>query len=144
MPLHTRVPPIKRLYDLPFTHAVAVAMMVSALNSIIYYEALGPISSSLLGFFAIAGGFLVLIGLQWRGEAAFSYIVERTGQYLCAGAWLINLYVLWALAASPLAFMTPLILLGATVFRIIGLGRDLDIVEMIQRQRIEKARGDNE
>lgn len=143
MPLHTKVKARRRVLHYPFTHAVPVAMFFSAVNASLYFETLGPISTGLLLLFAGAGCLMVIAGLQWRGDAAASYIIERTGQSICIGAWIINFYLLWLLSATPLAFMTPLIFIVASVLRIVSLRRDINLVEKVQRARIEKARGES-
>lgn len=140
MPYHTVAPAKSRILEYPFSHAVPLAMVSSALNSTLFFHGLGWITGAILLIFSLFGAITVLTGLQWRGNAGAGYIIERTGQYMCSGAWLTNFYVLWTLGSSPLGFFTSAALLIATVARIFNLNRKVDMVNSAQRERIREAR----
>lgn len=140
MPYHTAEPTKSRILEYPFSHAVPLAMVSSALNSVLFFHGLGWVTETILLAFSLFGAITVLTGLHWRGDAGVGYIIERTGQYICSGAWLTNFYVFWTLGASPLGFFTSAVCLIATVARIFNLNRKIDVVNASQRERIREAR----
>lgn len=144
MNLNDSVPVRHRIRDMPYTYAVPVAMFFSAINAAIYFDAVGVLASAMLVLLAIVGSLTVLVGLKWRGKAVVSYIIERTGQYLCLGAWLVNFYIIWFLAAPVFSFATPAIFFIATVLRIMILSGKINMIEEVQRAHINEVRGDEE
>ena len=107
-----------RVKDYPFTHAVALGMLISA---IIFAWSWGidPVGSYMglvLVSFAAPATLLILLGLQWRGQVIIGYGIEQTGHWLAVGAWAVNLWLLIGLGATS-TLVTPLIFAIAHALR---------------------------
>lgn len=134
----------ERVKDFPFTHATALGLL---LNAIILVFAIGgsPTGSGMiywLVFFAILAAGHILVGLQWKGTVVMGYGVELTGHWLALGAWLIDLWILFMLGAY-VNMTTPLLFMAAHSIRAIRLGKDMNHIRYIMREKAKQV-GDSQ
>lgn len=120
---------LARLVERPYSHAMAIYLMVTGLNSWLFFGGVaGPFPVLLVAIFGVAGAPLVIAGLQWRGSTVTALNLERTGQIFTAGAWVTYFYILMVLGSSPFGFLAPALFFVATGLRVFGLSKRLRTV----------------
>lgn len=116
---------VTKVFEVPFLHAIAIAMIGSGLGVL---NTLGPAPAGkysvlALCVLAVLAGLTIIVGIHWRGTNFMSNAIERTGHVLGAGVWVLDALIIASMTGWSFALVTPVALLLASIVRIIKLSK---------------------
>lgn len=114
------------LFSFPYTHAVSVAMVSSALSLLVVTgpSPVGAKTTAMIVAAAVTSALLILLGLQWRGSVFTARGIEMFGHILGCGVWLLDTAVIFDLigfSGYGLALVTPAVFSVAAAVRAVML-----------------------
>lgn len=135
----------KRVHDFPFTHAIALAMVFSAIV-LMLTDGISPLGFNavlLMVSFALPGAILIILGLQWRRSVITGYGIEVTGHWLAVGAWIIDIWLLVTIGALA-NIVSPMFFIAAHALRAYRLYVDSRQIRAIVREAVRQHGGETE